>query len=44
MKTSDLVALMLALVISLSGFAGIDLLFTQASGGQTQTSAPALRA
>lgn len=30
MKTSNLVALMIALVISAGGFAGIDLLFTQA--------------
>jgi|HubBroStandDraft_1064217.scaffolds.fasta_scaffold163230_2 hypothetical protein len=30
MKTSNLVALMIALVVSTAGFAAIDLLFTQA--------------
>jgi hypothetical protein len=30
MKTSNLVALMIALMVSIAGFAAIDLLFTQA--------------
>ena len=33
MKTSNLVSLMIALVITTSGFAGINYLFTQASSG-----------
>jgi hypothetical protein len=34
MKTSNLVAMMIALLISLGGITGIDLLFTQAYNAQ----------
>jgi len=34
MKTSNLVALMIALIVSAGGFTAIDLLFTQAAAGQ----------
>jgi len=39
MKTSNLVSLMLALVISTAGFAAIDLLFTKAYIGHDRPSA-----
>lgn len=39
MKTANLVALMIALVISISGFAAIDLLFIQAYASHAQPAA-----
>jgi hypothetical protein len=39
MKTSNLVALMVALLITSGGFEGINLLFTHASAAQVQESA-----
>jgi len=39
MKTSDLVALIVALLITTGGFAGINLLFMQASSGVERESA-----
>jgi len=39
MKTSKLVALMIALMVSIAGFAAIDLLFTQAYVGHERPSA-----
>ncbi len=39
MKTSNLVALMIALLISTGGFAGINYLFTQASAAHEPASA-----
>jgi hypothetical protein len=39
MKTSNLVALMIALMVSTAGFAAIDLLFTQAYAAHEQPSA-----
>jgi hypothetical protein len=39
MKTSNLVALMIALLVSTGGFAAIDLLFTQAYVGHEPPSA-----
>jgi len=38
MKTSNLVALMIALIVSAGGFTAIDLLFTQAATGQERSS------
>jgi hypothetical protein len=38
MKTSNLVALMIALLISTGGFAGINYLFTQAATGSERSS------
>jgi hypothetical protein len=44
MKTSNLVALMIALLISTGGFEGINLLFTHVSAGHGPASAePVLR-
>lgn len=37
MKTSNLVALMIALIVSTSGFTAIDLLFTQAATGKERS-------
>lgn len=39
MKTSNLVALMIALIVTAGGFAGINYLFTNASGAIERTSA-----
>jgi hypothetical protein len=39
MKTSNLVALMIALLVTTGGFAGINYLFTQASAGHERASA-----
>lgn len=39
MKTSNLVALMIALIISTGGFMTIDFLFTQVATGQERSSA-----
>ena len=45
MKTSNLVALMIALLVTSGGFAGINYLFTNASGAAEQAAAAvALRA
>jgi len=45
MKTSNLVTLMIALLISTGGFAGINYLFTQVAGGNERACAAlALRA
>lgn len=38
MKTSNLVALMIALIVSTGGFTAIDLLFTRAATGQERPS------
>lgn len=39
MKTSNLVVLMIALAISMGGFAGINYLFTKVAGGNERPSA-----
>jgi hypothetical protein len=45
MKTSNLVALIIALIISTGGFEAINLLFTSASGSHARPSeVPSLRA
>ena len=45
MKTSNLVALMIALLVTTGGFEGVNYLFTHAAAGPEQASAePVLRA
>ncbi len=45
MKTSNLVALIIALVVSTGGFEGVNFLFTHVTAGHEQASAePVLRA